>query len=218
MGRIEERMGVEPLAAKWRAFGWETLEIDGHAKELTIVKEMQRHPIKHYVQHVDFYAVSMTQLVRLQVPVVLDVVGVLMLVGGLVAGRHMSAAVGAGFLIAYYLLMIEIALATHTVGTFRISYWRFGPTELRILLAAGTLQLMRSDYVTIGGSSWLLFDVGAIAAIAGLVVTFIASVIANTRTLYAREPLPGRERPEGQPRTTPDDPRILRSVRMGARS
>ena len=30
MGRIEERMGVEPLAEKWRAFGWETLEIDGH--------------------------------------------------------------------------------------------------------------------------------------------------------------------------------------------
>jgi phosphatidylglycerophosphate synthase len=149
---------------------------------------------------------------------VLDVVGVLMLVGGLVAGRHMSAAAGAGFLIAYYLLMIEIALATHTVGTFRISYWRFGPTELRILLAAGTLQLMRSDYVTIGGSSWLLFDVGATAAIAGLVVTFIASVIANTRTLYTREPLPGRERPEGQPPTTPEEPRVLRSVRMAARS
>jgi transketolase len=30
MGKTEERMSVEPLAAKWRAFGWQTLEIDGH--------------------------------------------------------------------------------------------------------------------------------------------------------------------------------------------
>jgi transketolase len=30
MGRTEERMNVEPLAAKWQAFGWQTFEIDGH--------------------------------------------------------------------------------------------------------------------------------------------------------------------------------------------
>lgn len=30
MGKTEERMGVEPLAEKWRAFGWRALEIDGH--------------------------------------------------------------------------------------------------------------------------------------------------------------------------------------------
>jgi transketolase len=30
MGRTEERMSIEPLADKWRAFGWETFEIDGH--------------------------------------------------------------------------------------------------------------------------------------------------------------------------------------------
>jgi transketolase len=30
MGRTEERMGIEPLVAKWQAFGWEGCEIDGH--------------------------------------------------------------------------------------------------------------------------------------------------------------------------------------------
>ncbi len=30
MGRTEERMSIEPLAEKWRAFGWQTFEIDGH--------------------------------------------------------------------------------------------------------------------------------------------------------------------------------------------
>jgi archaetidylinositol phosphate synthase len=123
---------------------------------------------------------------------VLDAVGILFILGGLVLGGHMSLGIGAGFLIAYYLLTIEIALATHAVGTFRISYWKFGPTELRIMLAIGTLQLLRSNSVTIGGEQYLLFDVAGVVAIAGLVGTFISAAVSNTRVLYRLEPLPGK--------------------------
>ena len=123
---------------------------------------------------------------------VLDVIGILMLVGGFALGGFMSPLIAAGFLIAYYLLMVEIALATHAVGTFRISFWKFGPTELRILLAIGTLQLLRSPFVTMAGERWLLFDVGGVIAIAGLLATFLASAVSNARRLYKLEPLPGR--------------------------
>ena len=102
----------------------------------------------------------------------------------------MTPIVAAAFLLAYYLLTIEIALATHTVGTFRISYWKMGPTEMRILLAAGTLQLLRSPEVGIFGARYLLFDVGGIVAIAGLLATFVASATKNTIVLYRAEPLP----------------------------
>jgi hypothetical protein len=102
----------------------------------------------------------------------------------------MTPLIAAGFLVAYYLLMVEIALATHAVGTFRISFWKFGPTELRILLAVGTLQLLRSPYVTLAGERFLLFDVGGIVAIAALCVTFVASAVTNGRLLYRLEPLP----------------------------
>ena len=125
---------------------------------------------------------------------VLDVLCILFIFAGLVLGGHMSALMGGGFLLAYYLLMIEIALATHAVGTFRISFWKFGPTELRILLALGTLRLMHSDYVRIAGSQYRLFDVGGAVAIAGLAITFIASAAMNTRALYRAEPLPPRTR------------------------
>ena len=27
---VWQSMGIEPLADKWRSFGWETIEIDGH--------------------------------------------------------------------------------------------------------------------------------------------------------------------------------------------
>jgi archaetidylinositol phosphate synthase len=124
---------------------------------------------------------------------VLDVLCILFIFAGLVLGGHMSAFIGGGFLLAYYLLMIEIALATHAVGTFRISFFKFGPTELRILLAIGTLRLIETSFVTIAGSRHLLFDVGGIVAIAGLVFTFIVSAIANTRRLYMAEPLPQRQ-------------------------
>jgi archaetidylinositol phosphate synthase len=124
---------------------------------------------------------------------VLDVLCILFIFAGLVLGGHMSALMGGGFLLAYYLLMIEIALATHAVGTFRISFFKFGPTELRILLALGTLRLMQSDYVVIAGSRYLLFDIGGIVAIAGLVFTFFVSAIGNTRRLYRAEPVPRRQ-------------------------
>jgi archaetidylinositol phosphate synthase len=121
---------------------------------------------------------------------VLDVLGIMFLLIGFSVGGFMTPIVAAGFLLAYYLLMVEIALATHAVGTFRISFWKFGPTELRILLAVGTLQLLRSPSVTLFGERWLLFDVGGLVATAALVITFVVSAVRNGRLLYRLEPLP----------------------------
>jgi len=47
------------------------LEVDGHASELTIVKELQRHPIKRSVLHVDFLRVSRDVAIEVEVPIVL---------------------------------------------------------------------------------------------------------------------------------------------------
>lgn len=134
---------------------------------------------------------------------VLDAVGILFLFAGLTAGGFMTSIVAAGFLIAYYLLNIEIALATHTVGTFRISYWKMGPTEMRILLAVGALQLLRSSDVVFLGHRFLLFDVGGVVAIGALATTFIASAISNTRLLYRQEPLPARKNMHARVDTKP---------------
>ncbi len=40
-GRCCDVMGIEPLADKWRAFGWDTVEIDGHSME-RIVAALER--------------------------------------------------------------------------------------------------------------------------------------------------------------------------------
>lgn len=121
---------------------------------------------------------------------VLDAAGFVALFGGLALGGHMTALIALGFLTAYFLVLVEVALATHARGTFRLSAWGVGPTELRMLLALGTLQLMRSDAVVAFGHRWLLFDVGGAVGIAGLLLTFVRAAIANGAALYREERLP----------------------------
>jgi hypothetical protein len=104
----------------------------------------------------------------------------------------MSAGVGLAFLSAYYILLVEVALAAHARGAFRIAFWRVGPTELRILLGAGALMLLRSPTVTLFGSRWLLFDVGGLVGIFGLALTFAVAALQNGRALYREEQLPRR--------------------------
>ena len=121
---------------------------------------------------------------------VLDTFGMLFVMTGLAWSGGMTPLIAAAFLVAYYILSIEIYLATYCVGRFRMSFWGFGPTELRILLAAGAIMLAIKPVVTIAGTRMLLFDVGGIVATVGLIVAAVVSAIGNTRRLYQAEPLP----------------------------
>jgi len=159
--------GVVPLLA----LNWFGDSLDG---TLARVRRTERPHYGYYVDHV------------------LDAIGFAALVAGMILGGYMSYGIGLTFLCAYYLLVIEVALAAHARGAFRLSFWHVGPTELRILLAAGALALLRSPTVTILGSTWLLFDVGAVCAIAGLLLTFAVAAFSSTRALYRQEPLPAR--------------------------
>jgi len=46
-GRCQDIMGLEPLAAKWQAFGWETLEINGHDMQQILAAYAQAKTIKN---------------------------------------------------------------------------------------------------------------------------------------------------------------------------
>ena len=122
---------------------------------------------------------------------IVDAFGAVFLFGGMALSGFMSPAVAACLLIAYLVLMIDVFLATYTLGTFEISFWKFGPTELRILLAIGNIALyLRGPFANLGGSRFLLFDVGGVIGAASLTLVLIVSVIRHTRTLYRLETLP----------------------------
>ena len=118
---------------------------------------------------------------------VLDSVGAIFLLGGLAISGYMAKDIALVLLIAYLMLSIEIYLATYTVGVFRLSFGKFGPTELRILFMFGTLYLLFHPYVKLFGRTVRLFDVGGVVGIAGMILLLLYSIIRNTVVLYREE-------------------------------
>jgi phosphatidylglycerophosphate synthase len=116
-----------------------------------------------------------------------DALGALFLLGGLALSGHMSERVALCLLIAYFLVSINIYLATYTLGVFKISFGPVGGTELRLLLALGNLALLVQPRFTLLGREFLLYDAAGLAAIAALVVALAVSTSRNTRTLYRLE-------------------------------
>jgi phosphatidylglycerophosphate synthase len=119
---------------------------------------------------------------------VLDIVGATFLFAGLAFSSFMTPGVALALLIAYLLVAGEVFLATAVRGVFRMSFAGLGPTELRILLAAGALALFRDPHIALGPVTLRLFDVGGLAAIAGLIGVFIVSVVRNSSALAMAEP------------------------------
>jgi phosphatidylglycerophosphate synthase len=120
---------------------------------------------------------------------VLDIVGITVLLGGLAGSPFMSPIIALCFLVAYLLVAGEVFLATAVRGVFRMSFGGFGPTELRILLALGTIALRNDPHVSLGVFGEMrLFDFGGLIAIAGLMVTLAMSATQNVVGLARLEP------------------------------
>ncbi len=116
-----------------------------------------------------------------------DSFGALTLMGGLALSGYMHPTIAIGLLVAFLMLSIQSYLATHTLGEFRLSFWRFGPTELRILLVAGNLALLWKYRVHLAGAQYRLFDVGGAIGLSGMVLRLLCFTVQNTVRLYRKE-------------------------------
>jgi len=122
---------------------------------------------------------------------VVDMFGTFFLLGGLGLSGFMSHSVAAGLILVYFMLSIEVYLTTYTIGTFHLSFWKFSPTELRILLCIGNLVLLAGQVRgKIGDREFLLFDIGGIAGIIGMTAMLLWAVYRHTVHLYNEERLP----------------------------
>jgi len=116
-----------------------------------------------------------------------DTFGAVALMGGLALSGYMHPWIAAGLLVAFLMLSIQSYLATHALGEFRISFCRFGPTELRILLAVGNLALFWKPAVNLLGDRYRLFDVGGVIGLAGMGAMVVVFTLQNTMRLYREE-------------------------------
>ena len=119
-----------------------------------------------------------------------DSFGALALMGGLALSGYMDARIAIGLLIAFLMLSIQSYLATHALGEFRISFWRFGPTELRVLLAIGNLALFWKPIVHLFGRQYRLFDLGGAIGLSGMGCMVVVFTLQNTVRLYREERIP----------------------------
>jgi phosphatidylglycerophosphate synthase len=145
------------------ALNWLGDSLDG---TLARVRQKQRPRYGFYVDHI------------------LDSIGSVALMGGLALSGYMNPWVTMGLLVLFLLLSIQSYLATYTLGEFHMSFWSFGPTELRVLLAVGNLALFRWAYVLHGRR---LFDVGGAVGIVGMSAMLIFATACNIRRLYNEE-------------------------------
>lgn len=120
---------------------------------------------------------------------IVDAFSALFLLVGLAISGYMSGWIALGLLIAYLMLSIEVYLASYTLADFRISYFKMGPTELRILLCVGNAALFWKPVARIDGHAYHLFDVGGFIGICGMLVILVISTTRNTLRLYREEPL-----------------------------
>jgi archaetidylinositol phosphate synthase len=151
------------------ALNWLGDSLDG---TLARVRQRQRPLYGFYVDHM------------------VDTFGGLALMGGLALSGCMHPWVAIGLLVAFLMLSIQSYLATYTLGEFRLSFWRFGPTELRILLAAGNLGFLWKPSVNFLGHRYLLFDFGGVIGLFGMSLMLVCFTLQNSVRLYRMERLP----------------------------
>jgi archaetidylinositol phosphate synthase len=118
-----------------------------------------------------------------------DTIAALFLIGGLALSGYVHPGIALGMLVAFLALSIEAYLATYALGSFQLSYWKFGPTEIRILLSVGNLALFYHPRIELLKKQILLFDVGGIVAIVVMASILFASTITHTVQLYRLERL-----------------------------
>jgi phosphatidylglycerophosphate synthase len=161
-----------PAGLLWVIFffilNWFGDSLDG---TLARVRDRQRPRYGFYVDHV------------------LDACGSVFVFGGLALSGYMSERIAVGLLVAYFLLSIEVYLATYTVGKFHLSVAMFSPTELRLLLIAGNIALLMHPYALIAGKQYRLFDVGGAIGMVAIGVALVWSIAKHTCYLYRAERL-----------------------------
>lgn len=162
------------LASAALVINWFGDSLDG---TLARVRNQQRPRYGFYVDHV------------------VDAAGVFFLLGGLACSGYLTPLLAVGLMAAYFLLAIEIYLATYCLGTFQMSVGRIGGTELRLLIMTMNTGLwLWNPEAPLLVNGWSMRPLDPIVAIGilGLLGAFVATTVTHTRALFLAEPVDRR--------------------------
>ena len=154
------------LATMFLALNWFGDSLDG---TMARVRNRQRPRYGFYVDHM------------------IDSFGALFLMAGLGLSSYVDWRIATGMLIAFLLLSIETYLASYTLGIFRLSFAKLGPTEIRILLGLGNFVLWLHPNMRVPGLSWRLFDFAGLVAIPIMGIMVVTAAGWHIAELYRQE-------------------------------
>src|SRR5271168_4149141 len=157
------------FVAMFLALNWFGDSLDG---TLARVRNRQRPRYGFYVDHM------------------IDSFGALFLMAGLGLSGYIDWRIAMGMLIAFLLLSVETYLASYTLGVFRLSFAKLGPTEIRILLGLGNFVLWLHPNTRVPGLSWRLFDFAGLVAIPAMGIMVVTAAVWHTEELYRQETQP----------------------------
>jgi archaetidylinositol phosphate synthase len=157
------------LATMFLALNWFGDSLDG---TLARVRNRQRPRYGFYVDHM------------------IDSFGALFLMAGLGLSGYVEWRIAMGLLVAFLLLSIETYLASYTLGVFKLSFAKLGPTEIRILLGLGNFVLWLHPNMRVPGLSWRLFDFAGLVAIPTMGIMVVTAAMWHTAELYRQETHP----------------------------
>lgn len=87
-----------------------------------------------------------------------DVIGTLMIIGGLGLSPYIRFDIAMLALVGYYMMSIHAFLAARVIGELRLSYVAAGPTELRLMLIALTLAMFFAGWTNGDNGELTPFD------------------------------------------------------------
>ena len=150
----------------WIVLNWYGDSLDG-----TLARERNRQRPRYgfYVDHI------------------IDSFGAMFVLTGLAISGYITQWVAIGMLVCFLLFSINSYLATYALGSFRLSFFKFSPTELRALLLIANVVAYQRPMSHVLGREFHFFDVGGVIGIAAMAVVLAISVISNTITLYRIE-------------------------------
>ena len=119
---------------------------------------------------------------------IIDMFGAVFLIGGLALSGYMSERVAAVVLIAFFMLAINSYLTAYSLGVFKLSQWKMGPTEMRLLLMIGNVFLIYHPRAY--HRRYLLFDLGGMVAVIGMLIIVVVLSVQHSYVLYRLERLP----------------------------
>jgi archaetidylinositol phosphate synthase len=114
-----------------------------------------------------------------------DAVSTLLIVFGLGLSPYVKFEIACLALIGYLLLSVFVYIRTYVQGVFKISYGRFGPTEVRlILIIANTIiYFLGNPVVTLPFGALSIYDLIAGIVAITFTVIFLVSTIRQARKL-----------------------------------